>query len=279
MIALTCDLHHQSLGTGNQAHCPMSEIQVAQRFVKLIEEANVKATFFITGRAFAEQPGELRPIIESPLIEIGGHTYDAFEPAIFHRIWKKIGGSYNGPAFYQKRDARRTIDIIEQHTGARIRLWRNHMYMHGPHTEKVLASLGIRLISDGVSRLARGPSLHSSGIYNFPINIIPDHEHLYHAERTPQWVAAWQKRYHWSDEYGPDSYYVEEWTDLVLAGLKEREAAGAISNMIIHPITMYLSDRFHSFKRILAYLKTRQTMHLGETIPKHKAEHSQEVQQ
>jgi len=266
MICLTGDLHHQSLGTGNQAHCSISEIKIAQRFLRLLEEAAVKVTFFVTGRAFAEQADELRPIVDSPLVELGGHTYSAFEPAVFHRIWKKIDGSYNGPAFYQRRDAQRTIDIIQRHTGRRIRLWRNHMYMHGPYTEKVLSSVGIRLCTDGVDRDATGPQRHGTGLYNFPINIIPDHEHLYHAERTPTWVAAWKRRYRWSDDYGPDSYYIEEWTELVLAGLRQREATGAISNMIIHPITMYLSDQFRSFERILAYLSSREVVHLSDTI-------------
>lgn len=268
MICLTGDLHHQSLGTGNQAHCELSEIEVAQRFVRLLEEAKVKVTFFVTGRAFEEQPGELRPIVESPLVELGGHTYDCFTPALFHRVWKKIDGSYNGPAFVQRRDAQRTIDVIRRRTGRTVTLWRNHMYMHGPHTERVLSDVGIRLCSDGVERAAAGPTQDpATGLYRFPINVIPDHEHLYHAERTREWVAAWQRRYRWSDDFGSASYEVGEWTELVLEGLRQNEARGAISNMIIHPITMWLCDRFRSFERILGYLESREVIHLGETIP------------
>jgi hypothetical protein len=96
--------------------------------------------------------------------------------------------------------------------------------------------------------------------------VIPDHEHLYHAERTPEWVDQWVRRYNWSDDFGSASYQVEEWTDIVLAGLEENEARGKISNMLIHPITLYLCDRFRSFERILDYLATRQTIHVGEAI-------------
>ena len=107
---------------------------------------------------------------------------------------------------------------------SRIRLWRNHMYMHGPYTEEVLSSCGIECCSDGVRAASDGPVLHRTGLWNFPLNVIPDHEHIYHAERTPEWVRRWQKRYDWSDDFGPDSYYVDEWVDRVLEGLERNEA-------------------------------------------------------
>ena len=78
------------------------------------------------------------------------------------------------------------------------------MYMHGPGTEEVLASCGIRVCSDGVRAVSRGPEWHEGGLFNLPINVIPDHEHLYHAERTRDWVAAWQRRYKFADDFGYD---------------------------------------------------------------------------
>ena len=39
MICLTGDIHHMSLRTGNQAHCDITEAQVAQRYLKMLEEA------------------------------------------------------------------------------------------------------------------------------------------------------------------------------------------------------------------------------------------------
>ena len=62
MICLTGDLHHASLGTGNQRHCDISEIQVAARFLKLLEAYDVRMTFFVSGKAFAEEWGDLAPI-------------------------------------------------------------------------------------------------------------------------------------------------------------------------------------------------------------------------
>jgi len=262
MICLTGDLHHNSLGTGNQHHCDITEIQVAQRYLDMLKEAQVKVTFFVSGKSFLEEAPDLRSIYESELVEIGGHNWDCFEHTLFHRACNKILGSYNGPAWYQYQDVKRTQDIIRKHTGRTITAWRNHMYMHGPHTEHVLAKAGIKVCSDGVKKISRGPVWDSAGLYNMQLNVIPDHEHLFHAERTPEWVDNWVKRYHWSDDFGPKSYYVEEWTDLVLEQLRQNEANDTISTMIIHPITLYLCDRFKSFERILDALSRAETIHV-----------------
>lgn len=267
MICLTGDLHHTSLGTGNQKHCDITELQVAQRYLKLLEEAGVKTTFFISGKCFAEEWADVKPIVESPLVEVGGHNYDCFQCQLFHRACNKLLGSYNGPLWWQKRDARLTIDIARRKAGRTIRVWRNHMYMHGPHTEKALAACGIQLCSDGVQKDSSGPRLHPDGIYSLPINIIPDHEHLIHAERTPEWIDWWVKRYRWSDDFGPQSYYVDEWAELVLEGLRQNEAAGRTSTVIIHPITMYLCDRMKAFERILEYIAARPNAHVTELLP------------
>jgi hypothetical protein len=271
MICLSGDIHHMTLGTGNQAHCDITEVQVAQRYLKMLEEAKVRVTFFVTGRSVTQEWDDLKPILENPLVEAGGHTYTGFKPDWWHRGWKKINGSYNGPAWYQRWDTQKTVDVIKAKNNVSIQCWRNHMYMHGPFTEDVLLSCGLRICSDGVKRASTGPEWHSSGLLNFPINVMPDHEHLYHAERSPKWVDWWHRRYNWSDDYGPNSYYVEEWTDRVTEELRQHEAAGILSNMLIHPITLYLCDRFRSFERILEILAGAKTIHMSEVYERELA--------
>jgi hypothetical protein len=263
-ICLTGDLHHSSLGTGNQQHCDITELQTGQLYLDLLESAGVKVTFFISGKCFAEEWSDTQPLCASPLVEIGGHNWDCFEAQLFHRLSNKLLKSYNGPRWYQERDACKTIAIVEEKTGRRPRVWRNHMYMHGQYTEAALASCGICVCSDGVKKASMGLEWHDAGIYNFPINVIPDHEHLYHAERTPEWVEQWARRYQWSDDFGSQSYYIDQWAEIVLQNLRDNEARGAISNLIIHPITMYLCDRFHAFGRILDYLSTRETIWVSD---------------
>ncbi len=274
MICLTGDLHHTRLGTGNQKACDVTEIQTAQRYLRLCEQAGVKVTFFVSGQAFADEWADLAPICAHPLVEIGGHNYSCLTPVLYHRVCKKLFGSYNGPAWSQRMDAVSTIRIIEKKSGHRIRAWRNHMYMHGPHTERVLAGCGITVCSDGVKRASRGPERHESGVWNLPLNVIPDHEHLYHAERTPEWVAAWVQRYNWSDDFGSRSYYIDEWVAHVIDGLREQQARGAVATLIIHPITMYLCDRFKGVRRILEYIATQETVHVSELVDITKAKSS-----
>jgi hypothetical protein len=119
-----------------------------------------------------------------------------------------------------------------------------------------------------VSATSSGPGWTEDGIVDAPINVIPDHEHLYHAERTPEWVERWQKRYAWKDAFGSQSYRIEKWTDIVVDQLTTNEAKGAISTMIIHPITMYLCDKFASFRRILDVLASSRTEHLADVAAK-----------
>lgn len=272
MICLTGDIHHSSLKTGNQEACDITEIQVTQRYVELLKAANVKATFFITGRSFAEEWKDLQPVCSTPLISIQGHGYTCFTPALLHRAWKKLTGNYNGPSWVQERDIRKTMAIIKEKTGREVTCWRNHMYMHGDNTSKILASCGIRWCSDQVCQPLARPYIEPSGLIQVPINIIPDHEHLYHAERTPEWVAWWIKRYRWSDVYGPASYSIGDWTELVLAGLKENARQGVTSTLIIHPITMYLCDRFKSFEKILDYIAQHPTIHMDQIHPLQEAD-------
>uniref|UniRef100_UPI0025DF600F hypothetical protein n=1 Tax=Sulfurimonas sp. TaxID=2022749 RepID=UPI0025DF600F len=178
--------------------------------------------------------------------------------------------NYNGPYAYQHNKKKKTIDIIYAKTGIKINIWRNHMYMHGANTEKVLSSLDINICSDGVVKENCDLQEDVNGIYNLPINIIPDHEHIIHAERTPQWIKQWQARYNWSDDFGPESYYIEEWAELVLNQLKENEAKKKLSVMIIHPITMYLADGFKSVRTILDYIQTKESVFMGDLLTKER---------
>lgn len=271
MICLTADLHHMSLKTGNQMHSDKTEMSLAGEFVKMMEKRNIKGSFFITGRSFLEEWDEVKPIVESSNIEIGGHNYEAFKPEFLHRVWNKLTNNYNGPYAYQYYDTKKTIDTIYAKTGKRINIWRNHMYMHGQNTEKVLSSLGIKICSDGVKKDNFSLNHDPNGIYNLPINIIPDHEHIIHAERTPEWIEQWQKRYKWSDDFGPDSYYIDAWAKLVIDQLKENEANGNLSVMIIHPITMYLADGFKAVQTILDYIETRESIFMSDLLLKEKA--------
>ena len=132
MICLTGDLHHASLRTANQRHCDITELQVAQRYVKMLEEADVKVTLFVTGKSLAEEWQDLQPICEHPLVEVGGHTYYCFKPALWHRAWNKINRSYNGPERHSH--PRPEVPVMHMDREPRLRCLRsNH---HGCHSQQ-----------------------------------------------------------------------------------------------------------------------------------------------
>lgn len=264
MICVTGDLHHAALRTGNQQHSDVPEIVTAQRWLDILRESKTKVTYFVSGQAFDDEWPDLRPLCDDELVELGGHTYSCFTPALFHRASKKLCGSYNGPRWFQRRDVEKTIAAIRRRTGRTIRVWRNHMYMHGPYTYDVLRECGIEVCSDVVSATATGPVWARAGLIELPINVIPDHEHLYHAERTPEWVATWQRRYGFRDAFGSESYKVDQWAALVLAQIEENEARGALSTILLHPITMHLCDRFASARKILDRVRVSETVHASD---------------
>ncbi len=263
-MIITCDIHHQSLGTGNQLHSNKSELDCAYDFFKYCEEMNFRMTFFFSGLAIRDDWNEkLEEITSSKLVEIGGHNWDCFSPEIVHRVCNKLFGSYNGTIDMQIKDCEKTIDIIRQKTGRDITSWRNHMYMHGPHTEKVLRNCGIKVCSDGVMRDSSG-FIRKGKLLDLPINVLPDHEHLYHAERTKEWVEKWKSRYNWSDDFGSDSYEIEEWGMFYKRSYFEKYSQGHLPVSIIHPITMYLADNFKTIKKLLKDIVKDETYTVDE---------------
>ena len=87
MICLSGDLHHMSLNTGNQQHSNMTELQVARRYLDMLNAANVKVTYFISGKCFIEEWDEhLQYIADHPLVEVAGHNFSCFTPEWWHRI-------------------------------------------------------------------------------------------------------------------------------------------------------------------------------------------------
>ena len=273
MISITSDIHHQGLKTGNQKHSDLTEVETALIMHKIFKEFKIKGTYFISGKAFEDHWSELQKICGDSNFDIGGHNYYCFKPELFHRITNKLFDSYNGPKSYQTWETKKTQRIIKEKTQKDCIFWRNHMYMHGKYTDEILPELGIKICSDGVQKNSNGLSLISNDYFHLPINVIPDHEHLIHAERTEEWMKEWVKRYNWSDDFGSESYPIEIWRDILISQVHENEKRGILSNIIIHPITMYLCDNFESLRFILDALKGYQFINFSDiySIQKQKA--------
>lgn len=255
MICLTGDVHHASLRINDQRFIPDrgdTEVKIAQRYVALLEKYGVKATLYVCGKCFTEEWDDLRPTTLSPLVEVGGHGYRSRQPRPLFDWYGRRTGNWNGPRLYQAWDIRRTVEACEEKTGRRPVAWRAHSYKVDPNTYPLLAKYGFKLVSDEVRAKNLWPERIPDGLISHPLNTIPDHDHLYHAHRTEEFVKRANETGYGADEFGAVSYRIEEWGDLILKLVEAIEARGGIATILAHPLCMYLADRFQTFQKLLA---------------------------
>ncbi len=269
MVCLTGDIHHTSLRTNDQKYIRPgdSEINISRRFLELLEKHGVKVTFYVTGRSFTEEWNELKPIVDSKLVEIGGHTYDGLPlGALFkfrYRLIGRVPPSHSptyGSRSRQKRDIQKTIDAVEERTSREIVSWRSHGYIHDKHTYSILAQKGIRLISDEISSSKILPEKTKEGLISHPINTIPDHDHLYHAHRDEEFVKKAKAAGYGKDAFGCDSYSAEKWGGLVRQKISEIEEENGLVTILMHPICMYLADGFKAAEAVLRWISRYKTI-------------------
>jgi len=257
MICLTGDIHHASLRTNDQRFITDSddtEIRIARRYLALLEKRDIKVTFYICGKCFTEEWEDLKPIATSPLVEIGGHGYRARQPRPLFDWYGRLTGNWNGPRWYQAWDIRKNLAACQEKTGRRFVSWRAHSYKVDPNTYPLLSKYGIKLVSDEMRVRNIRPERISNGLISHPMNVIPDHDHLYHAHRTKEYVERINKLGYGADEFGAVSYTIEQWAALVLKQVRQIEGKGGIATILAHPLCMYLADRFKTFEMLLGNL-------------------------
>jgi peptidoglycan/xylan/chitin deacetylase (PgdA/CDA1 family) len=262
MICLTGDIHHRSLRINEHAYLPAgdSEVRVAARYLRLIEEFGVKATFYVTGRTLEEEWEAFRPIAESPLVEIGGHTFAGLPRSPWSRLLARLTGKptvshsfSHGSYARQLRDARRMIEVVRRRTGRRIVSWRSHGLVRDRHTEPILARCGVRFISDELAWDKPFPERTPAGLVSHPINVIMDHDHIYHAHRTPEYVERQKARWTYTQDPTRESYGIEEWGELVRRQVAAIESRGGLATVLMHPLCMFLADGFRTARRLLPF--------------------------
>lgn len=250
MIVLTGDVHHMSLKTNDQNYLQGTEGESALSYVDIAEKYGFKTTFFCSGQLCVEEPHIIEALASRHSVEIGGHNFSCFQPMLFHRISKKLLGAFHGPAFHQRREIRRTREILTKHSNQSIVSWRNHAYLSDKNTVRLLSEEGIRFYSDERSNTRLRP-YRDVYLTHVPINVMPDHEHLYHAHRTPETVPAWVEKNNFCDCWGSQSYFADEWAELVIAQAKKIVEQGGVANLLIHPACMEALDNFETLRFIL----------------------------
>ncbi|NUQ61210.1 MAG: polysaccharide deacetylase family protein [Pirellulales bacterium] len=276
MICLTGDIHHRSLRTNDQRYIADprdSEVKIAARFARLAEQHGLKMTLYVTGKTLAEEWDDVRPILESPRVEIGGHTYAGLPQRPLTKLWYRLRGIHppshagrHGSRRSQRRDIRRTIDIIHRKTGRPVVAWRSHGLVRDEHTYGLLAECGIRLISDEIRARDFFPRRTPEGLLSHPMNVLPDHDHLYHAHRDEAFVRAAQARGYGADEFGCESYTIDRWTKLVVDQIVRIEQQGGVATVLMHPICQFLADEFRTAEKLLETFARYPTVWASELL-------------
>ncbi len=275
MICLTGDIHHSSLKTNEQRYIGAddSEVKISCRYLELVEKYKLKITFYVTGKTLKEEWEDFKPITRSKFVEIGGHTYSGIPLNIFGKLKYKLSGvtpSSHGPTYgsrtAQENDIKKMVSIVEEKIGQKIISWRSHGFIHDDKTYSILKEQGIKLISDELNSTKFFPEKIKEGLISHPINVIYDHDHIYHAHRDKEFCRKARERNYGADCFGCDSYTVGEWGKLVESQIVGIEKKGGIATVLMHPLCQYLSDEFKTAEKLFRVFSKYKTIWAKEII-------------
>ena len=263
MIFLTGDVHHiNKKELSDQQFMPITEAEAAKKYVEIADKYGIKVTLFFTGKSLIEEPKTIKDILKFKNIEIGGHTYNAYQPEIIYHLFKKFTDSVNGPEWWQERDIRKTLNVIKKVTGEDAISWRNHAYKYDKYTYNILKRYGIRVVSNDVASQKLFPERIDDTILSLPINTTPDHEHLYHGEK--KYVEGVK------ESYGPYSkgifYSIDKWLEVIKGEIESIEKAGGTATILCHPSCMEVADGMGIFDKLCDFLSQYKTAFVREAI-------------
>lgn len=275
MICLTGDVHHMRARSHREL-VGSTEVEIAKKCVEIAEAHDVKVTLHITGQTFEEEYESVIELLGYENLEIGGHTYSALKPRVLHYSFGLVSSSYYGPRFYQSIDIKKTVNIINKTTGRRITSWRTHAYASNENTFKLLNRYGIRVVSDEVRRDALFPRKTTNALVSLPINVIPDHEHIFHGITTPEYVSkesysrplqiaksyaaralrinVWKRRNVYTDDFTSKSYAIGEWFEIVKKQVQNIDDKGGVATILAHPVCMQVADKLQTFRELCDFL-------------------------
>ena len=280
MICLTGDVHHSSLGTNDQRYVDFprdSEVKMAARFARLVQRHRMKVTLYVTGKTLAEEWEDIRPACEAEEVEIGGHTYDGLPANRVTKLWHRIRGlcppshGYrHGSRRTQRRDIMRTLEIIKRKTGCDAVSWRSHGLVRDRNTYSLLAECGVRLISDEISDTKLIPERTPEGLLSHPMNVLPDHDHLFHAHRDREFVENAMRRGYGRDDFGCESYEIKQWSEMVRQQVARIEESGGVATVLMHPVCQFLADGFQTAEMLFEFFSQYETVWARDLLEKTK---------
>jgi hypothetical protein len=224
-----------------------------------------KVTLYVTGKALRQEWRVLREVVVRDNVEIGGHNDNPYYAFAVHYCAERLFGTWYGPRWFEEFDIRRALATVRSRARRPSLAWRNHAFRVGPLTYAMLERNGIRAVSDTVDRARAGPyHLDGRRLVVFPINTLPDHEHVLHGWWT-RMVAAEARG---ADAFGPycEPVTVERWLEIVEGQVQEIVGRGGDATILAHPLCMYLADGLRVFDALCGSLARLSTHWVSEAV-------------
>lgn len=264
-VCITGDVHHMSLDTRDQEYLDRTELEVALEYASVADRYDVPVTLFCTGKCGAEEPERVRRLTAMDHVEVGGHNYYAFDTPV-HKVWRAVEkvtnglvGSWNGPRLFQTWEIMKTVTTLEA-VGAEVQSWRDHAYRHDERTPWLLSDQGITHFSDAVG--PRQQVRREAGLCIVPVNTPPDHEHVYHAFRTPEFVADSG----FEGPFGRESVTIDAWVDWTLDTAEDLLTDSGVATVLAHPACMDLADDLDGFERLCREVSDHELVQVSEIV-------------
>ena len=277
LVCITGDVHHQSLATREAPFIdPLTEIQLAREYIDIATRHGLKVTLFVTGKTLKEEWADFQKLQGSPNVEFGAHTYSAFQPLWFHRTTKLFTGSYWLNKHQQRRDIERTVQIFNQRLGS-VRSWRTHSYEYDKYTATLLTEAGFEIWSDVMDKSIFQPSIVAgTGLISLPINIREDHSGFFHGFLTREEVSKKQSSIISNIKNSVRGRKCCEttvvdgavWEEGFMSDVFKATDAG-VAVMNLHPVCMYLLDRFKTFDRLCANVAQYESLFVSEACERY----------
>ena len=160
------------------------------------------------------------------------------------------------------------IEIVKRRTGKDIVSWRCHGRVIDKNTYNILAELGIKMISDDLDWTKIFPDKTEEGLVSHAMNIIMDHDHIYHAHRSEEYVENQKKYWTYVDDPTKESYPIKEWADIVEKQVLDIEKKGGIATVLMHPLCMHIADKFKTAERLFKIFSRYETVWAREILLK-----------
>jgi hypothetical protein len=102
----------------------------------------------------------------------------------------------------------------------------------------------------------------NDALISLPINVLPDHEHLYHGEK--------KYRKGVKESFGQYSkgifYFIDKWFEIIKGEIESIEKENGFATILAHPSCMEISDEMETFDKLCSFLSQYKTAFVREAI-------------